>query len=208
MADSESSFDARPIRPSDLDRAERDLEWWHCVAPSALGAHGHGYEGSGAAQWDQSAIGRLFDAVFDRRRVDNVRRFSSVAPVVASLSAEHRALATAIYEPRTCLTANLTQHMRSAFPCDRTDPGVVTLAGAVGHTAALREAYAKALPDRPDPTAADLLVWASDAIRPRVEAGKLTRQKLPHWAAAALAEAREMREGLLRAYVVAARSMG
>lgn len=196
-------------RERDLSLAEKDLEWWHALSASELGAHGSGFEPS-TTGWDVEAIWRLFEQVFDPRRIESVRRFYKVAPVVHALTAEQRETAAAIYASRP-----YPVHLRLAWPCDRKDPGLVTLVGAALRSASVRAAFARSNGGHAPASMGVLLDWAADATRPRVvkvkvregtqyvEREQQINNVLPKWASVALVEAQTMRDRLLTAYATA-----
>lgn len=179
-------------RPRDLTSSEADLEWWHSALASSLGARGSGFEGSGATQWDDAAIWRLFEGIYEPARRRAVHRYYAISPIVGALGSAHRELARDIYESRRYPVS-----LRAAFPCDRTAPGVVTLVGAALRSKAIRVAYTRGHGGNPPPSVSHLASW--------LETQAQAIAQTPKWVTEALAEAREMRTELLTAYAVAAR---
>jgi hypothetical protein len=195
----------------DLDLAESDLEWWHSLRESELGARGSGFESSGIT-WDDEAICRLIVQLFEPRRVVAVRRYARVAPILGALTGLQRAQSEWLYRSRP-----YPAHLRIAWHCDRNAPGVVTLVGAALRSSATRNAFARAHGGHMAGTVGELLDWADDATRPRMvtvrvrEGDKMVARErpineLPHWAKAARDEATLIREELLTAYAIARRS--
>lgn len=181
-------------RTIDLVHAEEQLEWWHGVGASALGARGAGTEPA-TVIWDQERVWELFGQLYQWDRLRAIAKYYEIAPIVAALNALQRKLASAIYEAKA-----YPLHLRAIFACDRGAPGIVTLVGAAIQTPAAAQAFAKCHGGNPHAGAATLLLWLAETLRPRVEHGKVVNERPPTWLAAVQREARTLRGDLLGVY--------
>ncbi len=178
-----------------LSRSEAELEWWHTTCGSDLGERCQGYEPHPWIQFGRDSSGSMLEAMGERRHA--VDKFTRIAPRIRALSSWHRELAGAIYTPRP-----YPPHLRELWPCDRHVPGLFTLVGAVLYTAAIHEAFEASHGGKQPNGANELLLWAADATRPRVQKGKHVNERKPRWAKAAHEQAYELRREVLTAYAM------
>lgn len=177
-----------------LSLAESDLEWWHNCESSELGSHAASLE-PGTIAWDQERLWHKLGRIIDPTTTRAVKRYYRVLRVWQRLSPRARTVAAALYTPRPW-----PLHLRAIFPCDRSDPGVITLVGAALLTPALAAAYAKAHGGYPAEAESALLSWLAESTRPRVDGGRIVNARLPAFAGEARREALALRAEVLHEY--------
>jgi hypothetical protein len=194
-------------KESKHEAPEVELAWWFQEMAGLLGQHGSGFEGSGAMSWDAKAIGRLFDKVLDDRTEAAVKKYARILPIMQALGPERREVGRLLYEPRSMPDAYA--HLEGVWPPIVHGPKVcrVSAIAVVMHTSAAREAFARAHGGKPAESSAQLLGWASDAIRPRVSKGRTINQEKPKWASVAMSQAVRLGEWIVEEYdgIVASR---